>query len=146
MVRELGRLKGVKAFHIFEKTRPSIAHAILASKVFEPNDDNIEVIKFEDNSFLWKFYFENEEKAKAFMNWMKNTVQMLKDLLGFDKTETKNINGYEVVIAYSKGLGGKEEFPSAFWVKGNVLYWFESGMDPDTLDEILWRELSRKSE
>jgi len=142
--RELGRLRGAQAFHVFEKARSAIAHAILASKVFEPSDDNIEAIKYDDNSILWKFYFDNEEKAKAFMNWMKNTLQTLRNMLGFDRIETKDVKGHEVVIAYSKELGGKEEFPTAFWVKGNVLYWFESGMDPDALDEILWSTLSDK--
>ncbi len=146
MPRELGRLRGAQAFHVFEKARSAIAHAILASKVFEPTDDNIEAIKYEDNSVLWKFYFDNEEKAKAFMNWMKSTFQMLKDMLGFDRIETRNVKGHEVVVAYSKELSGKEEFPTAFWVKGNAFYWFESGMDPDMLDEILWEIFSNEKD
>ncbi len=141
MVREIAKVTGQTAFSLFEKLRPALARAMIASKVIDP--ERCEAVRFEDDSVLWTFSFENEERAKALMKWMYETVNSLREMLGFDKIERKNIRGVDVVLLYSTPPNMKESYPSAFWTKGNKFFWLESGHDPDTFEEILWELLGK---
>ena len=140
MVREVAKVSGKTAFELFEKLRPALARAMLSSEVIDP--ERTTAIRFDDDSVLWIFEFDNEEKAKALVNWMYNTLTSLKELLDFDKIEKKTLRGKDVVIVYSTPPNVKESYPSAFWASGNKFFWLESGHEPSTFEETLWELLS----
>ncbi|UXD22011.1 hypothetical protein IPA_00850 [Ignicoccus pacificus DSM 13166] len=139
-MRVVAQLEGLDAFKIFENMRTALAKTMVSSGNLDPNKTKVK--RFEDGSFEWIFEFPDEQKAKAYYNWLNETVTALKDFFGFSKVEQRNIKGIPVTIVMIPTLTGREEFPAAFWAKGNKLYWLESGHNPEAFEELLFSELS----
>jgi len=127
---------------LFEKLRPALARAMLSSNVVNP--ERTSAVRFDDDSVLWTFEFDDEDKAKALMNWMYNTVTKLKDMLDFDRIERKEIMGKDVVLVYTTPPNVKESYPSAFWSSGRRFFWLESGHEPSKFEELLWELLASR--
>ncbi len=135
----MAQLQGVDAFKIFENVHTALAKALLSSGSINP--EKVSVERFEDGSLKWTFEMDEEGRAKALFNWLKESIGALKDFYGFSKIEERKIDNTEVVMVYMPSPTGKEEFPAAFWSKGSKLYWLESGHDPEAFEDLLYTEI-----
>ncbi|ABU81238.1 hypothetical protein Igni_0054 [Ignicoccus hospitalis KIN4/I] len=139
--REVSRVSGQKAFELFEKAKTALARAMLSSKVVDP--DKVTAIRYDDDSVLWIFELENEDKAKGLVNWVYNTLTALKDMMDIEKVTKTKVGNKDVIMVYTTYPNFKESYPSAFWSSGNKFFWLESGHDTESFEELLWELLGR---
>ena len=139
-MKVVGRIEGPEAFKLFEMVHAALAKALLSTGNVDVN--KIEVKRFEDGSTEWIIDMGTQDRALALYNWLKESIEALREYYGFSKMEETKIGGRDVIMLYMPSPTGKEEFPAAFWVKGTKLYWYESGYAPETFEENLYTEVS----
>ena len=139
MPREVARLSGERAFELFEKAKPALARAMLSSRVIDP--EKVEAIRYDDDSILWSFSLESEDKAKGLVSWVYNTLSALKEIMDISNIDEKKINNKRVILVYTQYPNIREKYPSAFWHDDSKFYWLESGHNPESFEELLWELL-----
>ena len=128
--------RGSDAIKAFEVLHPTLAKTLFSNPSIDPN--KVTLKRFEEGSMMWTIDFENEEKAKAVMEWLRESVENLYELFGFTRFERTKMDDTEVEMVYM--LSGRDEYPAAFWYKGNRLYWLESGPILEEFNRILSEE------
>ncbi len=123
MTRVVLEKRGSDAIKAFEVLHPTLAKTLFSNPNIAP--EKVTLKRFDEGSMLWIIELDSEEKAKATMEWLRESVENLYELFGFNKFERTKVGDTEVEMIYM--LSGRDEYPAAFWYKGNKLYWLESG-------------------
>ncbi|ALU12583.1 hypothetical protein EYM_05420 [Ignicoccus islandicus DSM 13165] len=140
MARVVLEKKGSDAVKAFEVIHPTLAKTLFSNPAIDPN--KVTLKRFDEGSLMWIIDLDSEEKAKAVMEWLRESVENLYELFGFSRYERTKIGGRDVEMVYMQS--GRDEYPAAFWYKDNKLYWLESGPIIEEFNRILAEELEEE--